>query len=66
MVYLFMPDDLTLHAVTEQRFKAPKTNFEPIRDPHHLATVALNQELAAFMPPPVERRAMRYDTLFLL
>jgi hypothetical protein len=49
-----------------QRFKAPKTNFEPIRDPHHLATVALNQELAAFMPPPVERRAMRYDTLFLL
>lgn len=35
-----------------QRFRAPKTNYEPIRDPHRLATAALNQELAAYMPPP--------------
>ena len=34
-----------------QRFKQNKGNYEPIRDPYRLATTALNNELAQFMPP---------------
>lgn len=35
----------------DTRFKTKKTNYEPVRDQHQLATLALNKELAAFMPP---------------
>ena len=48
-----------------QRFKQNKGNYEPIRDPYRLATTALNQELAQFMPPQPahpHRRFTRGDT----
>lgn len=39
----------------DTRFKPQKTNYEPVRDPHQLATLALNKELAAFMPPAADQ-----------